>query len=165
MLVPAVWGLLLPNLLVALVLGFAIGQWFRRVPQQGFDEGCEGWLLALRSFERGGSWYEDRLRIKAWKDHLPETGGRFGGVSKRALPAATDGGLNRFVVECRRGERTHWMFVAASPVFLVLNSGRTGLALTSAVATINAPFIAVLRYNRARVMTILDRQGRRSIAD
>ncbi|HWL42964.1 MAG TPA: hypothetical protein VNQ73_08465 [Ilumatobacter sp.] len=157
--IPAVSAMLVPNLVAGSALAFAIGQWFRRLPPQRLED--DGWLLALRTFERDGTWYEERLRIKAWKDRLPETGGRFGGVSKRSLPTASDGGLMLFIAECRRGERTHWMFVAVSPVFVIVHQDRTGLALSSTAATINAPFIAVLRYNRARIAAILHRRNRR----
>ena len=69
----------------------------------------DGPVLRLRAWERGGRAYERRLRIKAWKDRVPEAGALFaGGTSKRHLPALGRAGVELLVVETRRAERAHW---------------------------------------------------------
>lgn len=116
----------------------------------------------LRRFETAGEWHERRLRIKRWKSRLPETGGRRGGMSKRRLPGHSRADLERFAAECRRGERTHWTIVAPGPSFLFWNSRSDTIAIALANAAGNAPFIAVLRYNRARIVAALERRRRPS---
>lgn len=143
------------NLLAGMAACVTIGRWFRRTPRERLE--VETTWLALRTFESGGGWYEERLAIKTWKDRLPETGGRFGGISKRALPSRDDAGLRTFLVECRRGEVTHWALVAASPMFLLWNTPVAGALLTTLGAMVNLPFILVLRYNRARIESIIHR--------
>lgn len=145
------------NAAAAIVLLLAIGQWYRRVPDSALmdDRG----LLRLQRFESDGSFYEDHVRIKRWKDHLPETGGWYGGRTKSELPSRSGAGLVVFVIECRRGERTHWAYVASCPLFLLFNDRPTGILLSSLGATANAPFIMVLRYNRWRVISVLERRG------
>jgi glycosyl-4,4'-diaponeurosporenoate acyltransferase len=93
------------NATVWLVVAFGAGWWYRRSPVERFDD--QGPVLRLRGFEVAGKWYERRLRIKRWKSHLPETGGRHGGMSKRQLPGHRRADLERFAAECRRGEKTH----------------------------------------------------------
>ena len=74
----------------------------------------DGWLLRPRAAERDGRSYE-RLKIRRWKDRLPEAGALFpGGVSKRHLPAARED-LALFAVETRRAELGHWWALAARP--------------------------------------------------
>jgi len=138
--------------------GWWTGRWTAaRVPAAAVD----GPLLRLRPFEEGGSWYQRRLLVKTWKDWLPEAGRAFGGRSKRHLPPGGEGGLPRFLAECRRAERTHWLILAATPVFALWNPlgllvGMVGFALVA-----NVPCLVVLRYNRAR---LLRRAGQASAA-
>jgi len=138
--------------------GWWTGRWTAaRVPAAAVD----GPLLRLRPFEEGGSWYQRRLLVKTWKDWLPEAGRAFGGRSKRHLPPGGEGGLPRFLAECRRAERTHWLILAATPVFALWNPlgllvGMVGFALVA-----NLPCLVVLRYNRAR---LLRRAGQASAA-
>ncbi|MCB0998048.1 MAG: hypothetical protein R2713_23335 [Ilumatobacteraceae bacterium] len=143
------------NLLIWTLVAFGAG-WYhrRRTIDHLAREGC---VLRLRPFETGGRWYERRLRIKSWKERLPETGGRFGGMSKRQLPGRDREALERFAAECRRGERTHWTITAAGPVFVVWNTYPEAFAISVANAAGNAPFIAILRYNRARIARALAR--------
>jgi glycosyl-4,4'-diaponeurosporenoate acyltransferase len=114
----------------------------------------DGWLLRVRSGEE--DWYR-RLGIRRWKDRLPEAGALFpGGISKRHL----DGALEGFVRETRRAELAHWWAMAGGPVSALWNP-RAGVVLMVAYGvSVNAPFIAVQRYNRARARRILARQPR-----
>jgi|SRR5215211_6770530 len=153
---PSVIPALVLNTSAWTVLAFGAGWWHRRTPVDQL--GDDGPILRLRKFEQSGQWYANRLRIKSWKVRLPETGGRHGGMSKRTLPGARKLDLERFSAECRRGERTHWTIIVASPTFALWNSPSAVVAISIANAAGNSPFIAVLRYNRARITEILGRQ-------
>ncbi len=120
----------------------------------------DGPLLRRRGFEGDGRLYE-RVRIRAWKDRLPEAGGLFaGGTSKRTLP---DGigrrdALVAFRRETIRAERAHWGSLVVLPLFWLWNPP-VGVALMAVYGlAVNAPFIAVQRYNRARTDRILRRR-------
>jgi glycosyl-4,4'-diaponeurosporenoate acyltransferase len=120
----------------------------------------DGVLFRSRRIEEGGRLYE-RLGIRRWKDRLPEAGALFaGGMSKRTLPAVADGGLERFAVETRRAELGHWMAMAAGPLFVVWNPPPVAAVMVTYGVVINAPFIAIQRYNRARVSRCLERRSR-----
>jgi glycosyl-4,4'-diaponeurosporenoate acyltransferase len=134
--------------------GFFTGWWYRRKSLTALGE--DRWRLRVRRFEAEGSWYDKHLRIRRWKDRLPETGGWFG-VSKRQLLGYSPAELEHFALECRRGELTHWAIFFATPVFAVWNSGLALLLVTFVGLGASLPFIAVLRYNRLRVSRILDR--------
>jgi glycosyl-4,4'-diaponeurosporenoate acyltransferase len=114
----------------------------------------DGWLLRPRSFERRGQAYE-RLRIRRWKDRLPEAGALFaGGVSKRELPGGR-AGLERFAAETRRAELGHWWALAASPLFALWNRPLAAALLATYGVLVNLPFVAIQRYNRLRVSRVL----------
>ena len=111
--------------------------------------------------ERSGSRYE-ALRIRRWKDRLPEAGALFaGGLSKRHVPAAADGGLGRFVAETRRAEWGHWLAAAGSLPFALWNPPVLAAVMVAYGLAVNEPFIAIQRYNRLRVGgRVLERRAR-----
>jgi glycosyl-4,4'-diaponeurosporenoate acyltransferase len=150
------WAVLVLD--VAAWIGWSLltGWWFRRKPVEALRG--DSWLLRLREFETGGRWYERRLRIKRWKDRLPETGGRRG-LSKRRLPGRCSNGLDIFAAECCRGEQTHWAVMAATPSFAVWNPPGLFLVMAGYGLAAGAPFVAVLRYNRARVVAVQERRN------
>ena len=115
-------------------------------------------LLRIRSFESGGRFYERWLRIKRWKDLVPDAGALFrGGVSKRRVGAADRASLERFAVETRRAELTHWFILAASPWFFLWNPWWLGLAMLGYGIVANVPCLAIQRYNRARLLRMIPR--------
>lgn len=117
------------------------------------------WLLRPRAFERGGRLYSGLLRIKRWKDRLPEAGDLFaGGLSKRQLPSAEEGGLERFAAETRRAELCHWLAVAPTPLFALWNPPWMVVLVMVSAFGVNLPFITIQRYNRIRVERVLGRE-------
>jgi glycosyl-4,4'-diaponeurosporenoate acyltransferase len=136
--------------------GYAV----HRLPVSSFER--ERWWSKSRAFECNGHWYERTLRIKRWKDRLPEAGGLFrGGVSKRTLPDAQVGGLGRFVVETRRAELGHLIAACAGPFFVLWNPPVAAALMVLYGVAVNLPFIAIQRYNRLRAMRVLRRRDAR----
>jgi glycosyl-4,4'-diaponeurosporenoate acyltransferase len=116
----------------------------------------EHWWSRPRAFERDGRWYRERLRIKQWKDRLPEAGAMFrGGISKRTIPNADNGGLECFVVETRRAELGHGLAAAGGVPFVLWNPPIAALLLVAYGLAVNLPFIAIQRYNRLRATRIM----------
>ena len=151
-----------PNVLVDIaawamfhgVTGYAV----HRLPLHRLQR--DTWLLHKRAFEDDGRWYE-RLGIRRWKDRLPEAGALFaGGVSKRQLPTADEGGLGRFTIETRRAELGHWAAAACGPLFVLWNPPGIAVVMIVYGIVVNAPFIAIQRYNRWRVERIVARTSR-----
>ncbi|MCY7299577.1 MAG: hypothetical protein LH616_10240 [Ilumatobacteraceae bacterium] len=122
------------------------------------------WLTTLRGWERSGRVWRV-LRVHAWKDRLPEAGDVFeGGVSKRSLPGLDDAGLLQFAASTRRAEIGHWSAAACSPIFLVWNPLWISGVMVAYGLAVNAPFIAIQRYNRLRVSRVLVRRASRRAA-
>jgi glycosyl-4,4'-diaponeurosporenoate acyltransferase len=120
-------------------------------------------LTALRSFERDGRCYE-RVAIRRWKDRVPEFGSFAGGRSKRILPGRDEVSLSRFAAETRRAEYVHWSIAAAAPAFALWNPSPLFGAMLVYAFFANAPFIAIQRYNRARIDRVVQLRGRRVAA-
>ena len=86
--------------------GLASGWIANRVPAAAF--GRDTWLTRTRSWEVRGRWYDRRLRVRVWKDRLPEAGALFaGGLAKDRLTSFELGHLERFAGEMSRAEWVH----------------------------------------------------------
>jgi glycosyl-4,4'-diaponeurosporenoate acyltransferase len=152
------WGTLVANVVAWAVFHAGSGYAVHRLPVTRLQH--DSWLLRPRPCERGGRRYEQVLHIQRWKAHLPEAGALFaGGVSKRHLTGAVGrAGLDRFVAETRRAEYGHWLALAACPLFALWNPLSGLILMTTYSVAVNAPCIAVQRYNRQRAQRILTRR-------
>ena len=138
--------------------GMTSGWWVARWSEATLDH--DTWLTRIRPWEQEGRIYE-RVRIRRWKDHLPEAGAWFGdGVSKRHLPGRTDTDLRRFAGETRRAEWVHWMNIGFAPTFGLWCSIGVTAAMVAFAAVVHLPFVVIQRYNRARLHRLLARHGR-----
>lgn len=145
----AVWG----------CLHAGTGYIAHRIPARVLAD--DSWLTRERAFERGGRRYES-VRIRRWKGRLPEAGDVFeGGVSKRHLAGREDERLQAFVVETRRAEIGHWLAAVVSPVFVIWNTVPIAIVMVVYGVAVNAPFIAIQRYNRLRISRVLSRRSAR----
>lgn len=150
---------ILVSSLMWFLIGLGTGWYFHRRPAERFA--ADNWLTRPRGFEDQGRWYQRRLRIRAWKDRLPEKGDLFrGGFSKRHLVDRSTPHLQRFVAETRRAELVHWSNLAAGPFFLVWCPPLLGGVMVVFGVVAHLPFITVQRYNRERLLAILARRGR-----
>ncbi|MGD6793383.1 hypothetical protein [Metabacillus indicus] len=114
------------------------------------------WIWNEKTVEKSGRLYE-RLMIKRWKDRMPEAGGLFpGGVSKKHLHAVKD--MERFVLETKRGELSHWIQLIAFLLFFIWNTPAAVLINGLYAACFNLPFIMIQRYNRIRLNRALSKR-------
>lgn len=136
------------NVVVWVLASGAVGWWFAARPWQSML--IPGPLTTLRKWEtRDG--YERMLRVRAWKDLLPEAGTWFGGISKRRLPTSAEGRLQRFSAESLRAERVHLVCATAIMSTLAWTRGWWMLVTIIFAVVVNVPCIVVARYNRLRV--------------
>lgn len=135
-------------------ISVAVGYTCHRLPTRAFDHDTA--LTRLRPWEAGGRAYERHLRIVRWKDRMPEAGAAFaGGFSKKHTPGRGPGMLERFVVETRRAETTHWAILACWPLFFLWCRWNVALVMGVYALAANVPCILIQRYNRARLLRIL----------
>lgn len=135
-----------------------------RVPIAHFDPG--GWIFRPRPWEKGGLFYVRRLRIKKWKKHLPDGARWLGsrGFPKTRLAEKGEAYLALFVRETCRAELTHWIIILFAPFFFLWNKPGVGLFMILYALAENLPLILAQRYNRSRLLDILDQKesGRES---
>lgn len=117
-----------------------------------------GWFR-LRGFEGAGEFYERRFRIRGWKKHLPDGApllGRYG-FPKQRLEGKSPEYFRAFARETCRAELTHWIIAMFGPLFFLWNRPGVGLLMVVYGLAENLPLIIAQRYNRARLLRLLDR--------
>lgn len=124
----------------------------------------ETWLTRPRPWGETRHWYEQVLRIKSWKDWLPEAGDFFpGGFAKSSVGGGNCELMSRFLAETRRAEYVH---IAIWPFWLVttLWTPSWGVLVNLVVGTaLNLPCLWVQRYNRLRLQHLLLLKEQRKI--
>ncbi len=99
---------------------------------------------------------EKFLKIKSWKDKLPEAGATFdGGVSKKHLTMKTKEGIEAFIIETRRAEFVHVYAPVICFVYFIYNPWWLAVLMLGICVLLNLPFQLIQRYNRARCLRIL----------
>jgi glycosyl-4,4'-diaponeurosporenoate acyltransferase len=150
-----IWLVLL-NVIVWVALHLGVACLCCRIPNQRLDH--QLWLFRTRDWEQDGAVYQAILRIRKWKSLLPSGGPALGADFSLARVESRDRGyLQRWVIESCRAEITHWLVIASVPLFLLWNPP-VGVAANVVYAiAANIPCILAQRYNRPRVLAILDR--------
>lgn len=113
--VPDVVAVLLSSSTFA-VTSVAVGWGATRLPADRLGDGP---VTRARTWEDGGRVWQRWLRVRRWKDRVPEAGALFGGLSKRRVPSRRTADLVRFRAETVRAERVHWVLLAVVPVHAV----------------------------------------------
>ncbi|HMS25240.1 MAG TPA: hypothetical protein PKB15_06115 [Acidimicrobiia bacterium] len=106
---------------------------------------------------RADSWqlYVRLLKIKKWKDKVPEAGALFpGGKSKRRLVGSNAQALDECAQESQRAEFVHWAILLLTPIFFFFNPIWLFGFMVLYGFMANLPFIAIQRYNRSRVLRL-----------
>lgn len=150
-----VLGLVGADLAVVAVVTLAIGATASRWPRR--------WL----SRDRGPlrlSCLDDERRYRGLGVHtlarrLPEAGGVFGS-SKRHLPGRSREALTDYLIEVRRAEWVHWLSLVGLVPLAVFNPLWLWTWFAAIAVAVNAPFVAILRYNRVRLLRLLERLTR-----
>ena len=127
-----------------------------RVPLHRFNP--DGWLFKARSWEKGGSFYQDFFRIKRWMRYLPDGAPLLGsrGFPKKRLQEKTPEYLHSFLLETCRAELTHWLTLLFAPFFFFWNPLWVGFFMIFYALTENLPLIMAQRYNRARLRRVVN---------
>jgi glycosyl-4,4'-diaponeurosporenoate acyltransferase len=133
------------------------------LPVRWFDP--RTWLCRPRSWERGGRLYERVFRVRAWKHRLPDGAEilRWRGFPKQHLGQRSLGYLERFARETCRAEVTHLLTMAWAPAFFLWNPVWVGWLMVVYALAENVPLIIAQRYNRIRLLRILDRAAAREL--
>jgi hypothetical protein len=134
-----------------------------RIPDQYFN--IHSYLYRMHRWERNGEVYETLLRVRAWKKYLPDAGALLmGSYDKTRLKNLERMNLEKFLIESCRAELTHLLPLSLFWVFgLFASAGITWLVFLYSLLA-NLPCMFVQRYNRPRIMRILQDRKKEAYA-
>ena len=132
-----------------------VGALANRVPPSWLAAGHWFWRRPWRESRQG---FERRLAIRRWKAWLPDAGNALPkGVAKAALVGRDRADLERLGLETKRAELVHLLLL---PFWIVTSRWLTpaGVLLNLLFACgFNLPCIWIQRYNRLRLISLLER--------
>jgi glycosyl-4,4'-diaponeurosporenoate acyltransferase len=148
----------LPTILIDIAAWFVIhlgvSYCITRVPLVFFDTGS--WLYKPARWEYQGKIYERLLKIKRWKNRLPDGAAIFKiGFEKKHLKGVATGYLQDFIRDTCRAEFIHWIILLLSPFFFIWNLWWVGILMIIYALCMNLPCILTQRYNRIRLKRVL----------
>lgn len=113
-------------------------------------------IFTAFNWERSGKFYE-KIKIRIWKDRLPEAGKLFkDGFSKKNLKGRSE--MERFLFETKRGELSHWLQLVPCLLFFIWNTPAAAIFNVLYAFAFNSPFILIQRYNRIRLIRVLQKK-------
>ena len=95
---------------------------------------------------------------RKWKSLLPDGAPWMGGFAKGKLTDTSPAYLQRFILETRRGEFSHWAQILVITGFIAWNPWPANLIIIGYAVLSNLPCILNLRYTRARLIRVLDKK-------
>lgn len=133
-----------------------------KIPDRFFSPA--GFFYRAHRFEQNGRIYDKLFRVGRWKHLLPDGGmvWKKRGYQKKRLIDFSEANLNRFLVESARGEMTHWLAILPFWVFCFFTPPMVPWIMLAYALLINMPCIIAQRYNRPRVLRLLNRIQTRS---
>lgn len=132
-----------------------------RCNEKMFDE--RKWRYQPFFWEQNGKWYQRHLKIKSWKDRLPQRVPD-GGFSKEHLDGASVDYLNQFILETCRGEWIHFSNALLSLALLLFAPSPFKIPCAILILLIHLPYVAIQRYNRFRLIRCRNRVSRQTNA-
>ncbi|MCS7298461.1 MAG: hypothetical protein RMJ37_00690 [Spirochaetia bacterium] len=136
---------------------FLCGFLVHLVPNEFYT--VKNFMFKKRWWEFEGKLYERAFLIKLWKDRLPEAGELLGinPFNKKNFKSRDEEYIERFILETCRAELAHILPFIFLPISFIWNNVLWAmLVMTGFCVVINTPFIAIQRYNRIRLVKILN---------
>jgi len=115
------------------------------------------WLYRTRRWEAGGEIYNNVFHVKRWKSRLPYCGELFQKeFTMKAVTSQEEEYLRLWVQESCRSELCHWIAITPAFLFFLWNPFNLWMVMVLYAVLFNAIPIIVQRYNRPRLLRILN---------
>lgn len=142
--------MLVINIVVWLFFHMLISLLCMKIPDEWFITNKH--LFKQLSWEKDGQIWDDIFSIRKWKSKLPDASLFMKkAYNKKSMRDTSLETFNKFIIETRRAEFTHWVSILPAPVFFIWNPVWARLIIIIYALVANIPFILAQRYNRPRL--------------
>ena len=118
----------------------------------------ERFIYSIKPWETDGNFYIKVLKIKKWKDKLPQFVTK-NGFSKRSLSKRLDREyIEKFMFETCRAEWNHLMCCMYFIISFFINTWVNAIIFSVVPIVVNLPFLFIQRFNRIRLYKLLNRK-------
>lgn len=148
---------LILNIIIFLVLSTVITYLTEKLPDRIYNYNM--WVFKEREWEKKGSFYKRILKVRIWKAFLPELSEYVKGVfPKKHIKQRNREYLSKYIMESCKSEFTHWSIIASSLLFQLWSDWWVSFGVFITAIVLNLPYIIIQRYNRPRVVQVMERQ-------
>lgn len=150
------WLIIVLNVCLWLFIHLVIAKLSNLIPLKFFKK--DYFIFKTFRFERTGRFYEIIFGVKKWKKYLPDGAKIFkDGFQKKSLKKKSSEYLERFIMETKRAELSHFMQILPVPIFFLFNAPIASIIMVIYAFMVNVPCMVVQRYNRPRLKKLLQR--------
>lgn len=112
-----------------------------------------------KPWEKEGRFWQKRLKIRVWKDFLPDSSSFLkGSYDQTRLHSSDSEKIQTFIRETKRAELVHWVSMCPALLFFLWNPPWAGWIMVLYAICANIPFILVQRFNRPRLERLYEKQ-------
>ncbi len=143
------------DIVVWLCLHIGVSWFFIHLPNTWFS--LHIWWFRPKKWELPPSVYETYLHIKTWKGKIPDAGPYLGlHFSKKKLHSRHPPYIRAFIQETCRAECVHMVTGCFSLIFFIWHTAPVGWLMVGYGIASNMPCILIQRYNRIRLIQLLE---------
>ena len=142
------------NIILILAWDFIVFFLFKTLNEDQLD--YKKYMYKIKYWEYKGVWYNKRLKIRVWKDFLPQYVSK-NGFSKKNLNNLSLSYINQFILETCRAEWAHKNCMWIAILLIFINKFIIGITFFIVVLLINFPYICIQRYNRIRLIKLKEK--------
>lgn len=138
------------------VIQYSVGKLIMKVPDKFLSP--YSFLFKTRNWEDSGKIYNKIFLVKKWKHLLPDGAAAMkGGYRKKHLTDFSKNNLEIFLIESCRAELSHYIAILPFWVFGFFVPPIVVLYMFIYALAVNFPCIIVQRYNRPRIIKLIDK--------
>jgi glycosyl-4,4'-diaponeurosporenoate acyltransferase len=149
--------LIVANSVFWIVVSFAWGYLCHFIPFSFYN--IKNPIFKKRFWELEGKLYEKVFFVKYWKDIMPEAGEliKIHPFNKKKLKSKEKSYIERFIIETCRAELVHILIFLSTPFAFLFNPPIGDYITVACGVLASIPFIIIQRYNRIRLVRVLEK--------
>lgn len=153
---PELLGQFFQFALIVIIVGSMAFPFGQLMPRKNFD--YTRFPFKPFGWEQNGRIYT-KLKIQKWKDKVPDMSQYVKSAFRKKITVFRDAEyIHELILETCVAEFVHWVLILVSPMFLILMDSRWAWIWMLLYVLGNIPFIVIQRYNRPRLVTIMEKQ-------